>query len=73
MAEFHARSVKWNRARLGGDFLDLSLRHEEELGLVVYEPRDEPGASDAVNVDVGAGEPLHGRSPFLTSPPVPLS
>ena len=38
---------------------------EQEFGLVVNEPRDEPRAGDAVNVDVGAGEPFHDLPPVM--------
>ncbi len=41
-------------------------RDEEELCLGVDELRDQPGAGDSVHLDMGAGDPFHGRLSFKT-------
>jgi hypothetical protein len=65
MAKFNARRIEDNRAHLLGDFFDLTGRHKQEFRFAVNEAGDEPRTGDAVNVDVGTGDPLHVNSFFV--------
>ncbi len=59
VAKLDARRIERDGSGLRSNFVDLALRHEQELSLVVDESSDEPGTRDAVDVNVRTGEPLH--------------
>jgi hypothetical protein len=62
MPEFDSGRIERDRAGLFDCFLDLAGWHEQEICLVVYEPCDQPGTGDAVNMNVRTGDPFHGFS-----------
>src|SRR5262249_7789286 len=72
VAELAALDVERRRAealRLVGD---LVARDEEELGLGVDELPEEPGASDAIDLDLLPRDPAHARSPSARPGPARL-
>src|ERR1051325_7068643 len=51
-----------NRAELGGLRRDVRGRDEDELGVAIDKPLDEPGTGNAVDLGAFAGDPAHGAS-----------
>ena len=50
-----------------GGFEELGFGDENKVRVRVYEPLDEPGAGDAVHLDVLTSDPFHDGSPFRRS------
>src|SRR5439155_2717327 len=63
VAELDTGDVIGDGAGLGGRREHAGGRHEEEFGIVVDEPDDEPGTGDPVDLRAFAGNPLHADSP----------
>src|SRR5437899_1772119 len=61
-----SRRIEWRRVFALRGRQQFTFRHEDELGFVVDEPRDQPGTRDAVDFDVLPGNPPHRVSSSLT-------
>src|SRR5258708_37204618 len=63
MAQLDTGNVIGDRAYLRGGCQYLRARHEKELGVLVDEPGNEPGAGNPVDLRALAGDPIHSSSP----------
>ena len=63
MGKFDIRDIVGRRTGFLGNGQHPVPRHEQELGFLVDEPRDEPGASNAVDDRSFASDPFHGFVP----------
>src|SRR5439155_24099441 len=66
VSELHALHVVRNGPGPAGHLHDLVGRHEQQFGLGIYESTNQPGACDAVDVNVLSSHPLHDA--FLRAP-----
>src|SRR5438128_917098 len=62
MAKLDVRHVVRNRLLAFGRRDHVGGRHEQELGLRIDEPLDQPGTRHAVDVCIRASDPLHSLS-----------
>ena len=67
MAELDVLHVVGNGVEALGLVHHLVGRGEDELGVLVDEFPDQPGAGDAVDLHMLARDPFHGGSPFCKS------
>src|SRR5262245_60721045 len=59
MTEFYARHVIGNGVFSLGHCHDLGGWHEQEHGLLIDEPGDQPRARNAIDSGLFSGDPLH--------------
>ena len=68
MTELHVLDVVRNGAEAFRFLHHLVRRDEDELGILVDEFLDQPGASNPINLDPFARDPLHRPPPIIFRP-----
>jgi hypothetical protein len=59
VTELDAKRIEGDRVSFSSHLLNLAFRDKQELSLVVYKARDQPGAGYAVYMNVRTGNPQH--------------